>query len=118
MKTNYPNKRLLPDRGDYGFLQRHRRKTFLEHKEDLSREYHRRHTQIFKLAHKVKQMDVFANKYKEFETEENLFEWLQDVLKQRETGFEIEDDDTRELRTEMADYKAKKLFFESNQFLS
>ena len=77
-------------------------------------------------------MDVFANKYKEWETEENLLEWLQDVLEQREAGFEIEDDDTREtvwqqekedrlrkgLHTDMADYKAKKLFFLSNQFLS
>jgi hypothetical protein len=41
-------------------------------------------------------MDVYANKYKEFDTEESLLNWLQDVLEQKGAGFDIEDDDTRE----------------------
>ena len=97
----------------------------------MKRERSRRYMQIFKLANQVKQMDVYANKYKEFDTEESLLNWLQDVLEQKRAGFDIEDDDTREtawqrekedrtrkgLHTDMAEYKAKKLFFESNQFL-
>jgi hypothetical protein len=104
----------------------------LERKEDMKRDYHRRQMQIFRLAEKVKQLDVFSEKYKEFEKQEDLLKWLQDVLEQKEAGFEIEDDDTRTaawqqekedrmrkgLHANMADYKAKKLFFESNQFLS
>ena len=59
-------------------------------------------------------------------------EWLQDVVEQKEAGFEIEDDVSREaawlqekaerermgLQTNMSDHKAKKIFFESNRFLS
>jgi hypothetical protein len=52
--------------------------------------------QIFKLANQVKQMDVL-HKYKEFDSEESLLNWLQDVLEQKEEGFDIEDDDTREI---------------------
>ena len=101
-----------------------------ERNEEMKRERSRRYMQIFKLANQVKQMDVL-HKYKEFDTEESLLNWLQDVLEQKEEGFDIEDDDTREiawqrekedrtrkgLHTDMAEYKAKKLFFESNQFL-
>lgn len=104
----------------------------LEKKEDMKRDYHTRQMQIFRLAEKVKQLDVFSEKYKEFEKQGDLVEWLQDVLKQKEAGLEIEDDDTREaawlsekedrirkgLHTNIAEYKAKKLFFESNQFLT
>ena len=68
----------------------------LEKKEDMKRDYHRRQMQMFRLAEKVKQLDVFSEKYKEFEKQEDLLEWLQDVLEQKEAGFEIEDDDTRE----------------------
>ena len=91
-----------------------------------------RKMQIFRLAEKVKQLDVFSEKKKEFDKQGDLSKWLQDVSNQKEAGFEIEDDDTREaawqqekedrmrkgLRTNMADYKAKKLFFKSDQFLS
>ena len=101
-----------------------------ERNEEMKKERNRRSMQIFKLANQVKQMDVL-HKYKEFDTEENLLNWLLDVLEQKEEGFDIEDDDTREiawqrekedrtrkgLHTDMAEYKAKKLFFESNQFL-
>ena len=101
-----------------------------ERNEEMKRERNKRSMQIFKLANQVKQMDVL-HKYKEFDTEESLLNWLQDVLEQKEEGFDIEDDDTREiawqrekedrtrkgLHTDMAEYKAKKLFFESNQFL-
>ena len=104
----------------------------LEKKEDMKRDYHTRQMQIFRLAEKVKQLDVSSEKYKEFEKQGDLLEWLQDVLKQKEAGLEIEDDDTREaawlsekedrirkgLHTNIAEYKAKKLFFESNKFLS
>ena len=104
----------------------------LEKKEDAKRDYHMRQMQIFRLAEKVKQLDVFSEKYKEFEKQGDLFKWLQDVSNQKEAGFEIEDDDTREaawkqekedrirrgLHTNMAEYKAKKMFFDSNQFLS
>ena len=102
----------------------------MEREEEMKRERSRRYMQIFKLANQVKQMDVL-HKYKEFDTEESLLNWLQDVLEQQRAGFDIEDDDTREtawqrekedrtrkgLHTDMAEYKAKKLFFESNQFL-
>ena len=54
----------------------------LEKKEDMKREYDRRQMQIFRLAQKVKQLDVFSEKYKEFEKQEDLLEWLQDVLEQ------------------------------------
>ena len=53
-----------------------------EKKEDMKREYDRRQMQIFRLAQKVKQLDVFSEKYKEFEKQEDLLEWLQDVLEQ------------------------------------
>ena len=102
----------------------------MEREEEMKRERSRRYMQIFKLANQVKQMDVL-HKYKEFDTEESLLNWLQDVLEQKRAGFDIEDDDTREtawqrekedrtrkgLHTEMAEYKTKKLFFESNHFL-
>ena len=102
----------------------------MEREEEMKRERSRRYMQIFKLANQVKQMDVL-HKYKEFDTEESLLNWLRDVLEQKRAGFDIEDDDTREtawqrekedrtrkgLHTDMAEYKAKKLFFESNQFL-
>ena len=48
----------------------------------MKREYDRRQMQIFRLAQKVKQLDVFSEKYKEFEKQEDLLEWLQDVLEQ------------------------------------
>ena len=84
--------------------------------------------QIFKLAHKTKQLDVLHG-YKTFEKQEDLLEWLQDVLEQKQATFEIEDDDTRETAwqqekprhnfyTKVSDHEAKKLFFESNKFLS
>ena len=104
----------------------------MEKEEDVKTERSRRSTQIFKLVNEVKQFDVYHYKYKKFEKQEDLLEWLQDVLEQKEAGFEIEDDDTREaawqqekenrmrkgLNTNVAEYKAKKFFFESNQFLS
>ena len=103
----------------------------MEEEEDAKRERIRLSTQIFKLAHAVKQFDVLHG-YKEFEKQEDLLEWLEDLFEQKEAGFEIEDDDSREaawmqekadqerkgLRTIMSDHKAKKLFFEYNQFLS
>ena len=61
----------------------------LEHRQDLHREYHRRTTQILKLANNLKQMDVYSNKYKEFDTEESLLNPLQDVLEQKGAGFDI-----------------------------
>ena len=94
----------------------------MEEEEDMKRERSRRYMQISKLANQVKQMDVL-HKYKEFDTEESLLNWLQDVLEQdddtREIAWQREKEDrTRKgLHTDMAEYKAKKLFFESNQFL-
>ena len=67
----------------------------MEKEQDIKRERSRLSTQIFKLAHEVKQTDVLHN-YKTFEKQEDLLEWLQDVLEQKQAGFEIEDDDTRE----------------------
>jgi len=104
----------------------------MEEEEDAKRERIRLSTQIFKLAHAVKQFDVLTSKYKEFEKQEDLLKWLKDVVEQKEAGFEIEDDDSREaawlqektdqerkgLRIIMSDHKAKKIFFESNRFLS
>jgi len=104
----------------------------MEEEEDAKRERIRLSTQIFKLAHAVKQFDVLTSKYKEFEKQEDLLEWLEDLFEQKAAGFEIEDDDSRAaawlqekadrerkgLRTNMSDHKAKKLFFEYNQFLS
>ena len=103
----------------------------MEKEEDAKRERIRLSTQIFKLAHEVKQFDVLHG-YKTFEKQEDRLEWLQDVVEQKEAGFEIEDDDSREaawlqekadrerkgLHTNMSDHKAKKIFFESNRFLS
>ena len=43
---------------------------------------------------------MFSGKYKTFDNEEDLLQWLEDVLQQKEEGFEIEDDDTRELAWE------------------
>ena len=102
-----------------------------EAEEDAKRERIRLSTQIFKLAHAVKQFDVLTSKYKEFDKQEDLLEWLQDLLEQKQAGFHIEDDDSREaawqkekqdreqkgLHTNMSDHKAKKIFFESNEFL-
>ena len=104
----------------------------MKKEEDMKIERSRRSTQIFKLANGVKQFDVLTSTYNKFEKQEDLLEWLQDVLAQKQAGFHIEDDDTREaewlqekkhreriaLHTNMADHTAKKLFFESNQFLS
>jgi hypothetical protein len=104
----------------------------MEEEEDAKRERIRLSTQIFKLAHAVKQFDVLTSKYKEFDKHEDLLEWLEDLFEQKEAGFEIEDDDSREaawlqekadqerkgLRIIMSDHKAKKIFFESNRFLS
>ena len=104
----------------------------MEKQEDVKRERSRRPTQIFKVVMEVKQFDVLTSTYETFEKQEYLLEWLQDVFEQKQAGFHIEDDDTREaewlqekehserneLHTNMADHTAKKLFFESNQFLS
>ena len=100
----------------------------IEKQEDMKRERINRSAQIFKLAHKTKQLDVLHG-YKTFEKQEDLLEWLQDVLEQKQATFEIEDDDTRETAwqqekpqkncyTKVSDHEAKKLFFESNKFLS
>ena len=103
----------------------------MEKEQDIKRERSRLSTQIFKLAHAVKQFDVLTSKYKEFDKHEDLLEWLQDLLEQKQAGFHIEDDDSREaawqkekqdrerkgLHTNMSDHKAKKIFFESNEFL-
>jgi len=103
----------------------------MEKEEDMKNERHQRSTQIFKLAYQGKQFDVLTSKYKEFDKPEDLLEWLQDVVEQKELGFEIEDDDSREaawlqekadrkrkgLHTNMSDHKAKQLFFEYNKFL-
>ena len=103
----------------------------MEKEEDAKRERSRLSTQIFKLAHELKQIDVLHS-YKMFEKQEDLLEWLQDVVEQKQAGFKIEDDDSREatwlqekadrerkgLHTNMPDHKAKKLFFEYNKFLS
>ena len=103
----------------------------MEEEEDAKRERIRLSTQIFKLAHAVKQFDVLHG-YKEFEKQEDLLEWLEDLFEQKEAGFEIEDDDSREaawlqekadrqrkgLHTNLSNHKAKKLFFEYNKFLS
>ena len=67
----------------------------MEKQEDIKRETLRRHRRVFDLAHEVKQFDVYHYKYNKFETQEYRLEWLQDVLKQKEAGFTIEDDDTR-----------------------
>ena len=104
----------------------------MEKEEDIKKQEFKRFRQVFDLAHKVKQLDVYTYKYKKFEKEEDLLKWLQDVLEEKQAGFKIEDDDTRDaawqqdkedrmrkdLHTNMADYKAKKMFFESNHFLS
>ena len=55
-----------------------------------------RFRQVFDLAHKVKQLDVYTSKYKKFDKEEDLLEWLLDVLEEKQAGFKIEDDDTRD----------------------
>jgi hypothetical protein len=103
----------------------------MEKEEDAKRERIRLSTQIFKLTRELKQIDVLHG-YKTFEKQEDRLEWLQDVVEQKEAGFEIEDDDSREaawlqekadrerkgLHTNMPDHKAKKIFFESNRFLS
>lgn len=103
----------------------------IEKQEDMKRERINRSAQIFKLAHQIKQIDVLHS-YKKFDKQEDLLEWLQDVVEQKQAGFQIEDDDTREaawqqekqnrqqkkLNTNMSDHEAKKLFFESNEFLS
>ena len=103
----------------------------MEKEQDSKRERSRLSTQIFKLAHELKQLDVLQS-YKTFEKQEDFLEWLQDVLEQKQAGFHIEDDDSREaawqqekqerqrkqLHTNMSDHKAKKIFFESNEFLS
>ena len=103
----------------------------MEKEEDAKRERIRLSTQIFKLTRELKQIDVLHG-YKTFEKQEDRLEWLQDVVEQKEAGFEIEDDDSREaawlqekadrerkkLHTNMSDHKAKKIFFESNRFLS
>ena len=103
----------------------------MEAEEDAKRERIRLSTQIFKLTRELKQIDVLHS-YKTFEKQEDLLEWLQDVVEQKQAGFEIEDDDSREaawlqekadrerkgLHTNMSDHKAKKIFFESNRFLS
>ena len=68
----------------------------MEKEEDMKNERHRRSTQIFKLAHEGKQFDVLTSKYKEFDKPEDILEWLQDVVEQKELGFHIEDDDSRE----------------------
>ena len=108
----------------------------MEKEEAIKRDNNRRYLQILKLAHEAKQLDVFSHTYKKFESKEELLEWLQDVLEEKKAGFEVEDDDTREKAwqqekenrmrkglntnadTHVAEYKAKKFFFESNQFLS
>ena len=102
----------------------------MEKEEDMKKERRRRSTQIFKLAQQVKQSDVLHS-YKEFDKQEDLLEWLQDVVEQKEAGFDIEDDDSREaawqqekherqrkgLHTNMSDHTANKIFVEYNQFL-
>ena len=55
----------------------------IEKQEDMKRERINRSAQIFKLAHKTKQLDVLHG-YKTFEKQENLLEWLQDVLEQKQ----------------------------------
>ena len=96
----------------------------MEKEEEMQKERSRLSTQIFKLAHEVKQSDVLHS-YKTFEKQEDLLKWLQDVLKQKQAGFEIEDDDSREaawlqekedrkqkeLHTDMSDHKANKTLF-------
>ena len=67
----------------------------MEKEEDIKRERGRLSTQIFKLANQLKQLDVLHG-YKTFEKQETLLEWLQDVLEQKQAGFHIEDDDSRE----------------------
>ena len=62
----------------------------------MKNERHQRSTQIFKLAYQGKQFDVLTSKYKEFDKPEDLLEWLQDFVDQKELGFHIEDDDSRE----------------------
>ena len=103
----------------------------IEKQEDTKRERINRSAQIFKLAHQLKQIDVLLS-YKKFDKQEDLLEWLQYVEEQKQAGFQIEEDDTREaawqqekqdrqrkeLHTNLADCKAKKLFFEYNEFLS
>ena len=104
----------------------------MEKEEDIKKPKFMCFWQVFDLARKVKQLDVYTYKYKKFDKEEDLLEWLLDVLEEKQAGFKIEYDDTRDaawqqekedrmrkdLHTNMADYKAKKLFFESNHFLS
>ena len=65
----------------------------IEEEEDAKRERIRLSTQIFKLAHELKQFDVL-HVYKTFEKQEDLLEWLQDVVEQKQAGFKIEDDDS------------------------
>ena len=67
----------------------------MEKEEEMKKERSRLPTQLFKLAHQVKQFDVLTSKYKEFDKQEDLLKWLQDVLEQKQAGFNIEDDDTR-----------------------
>ena len=68
----------------------------IEKEEDIKKVNNRRNLQILKLAHEVKQLDVFSHTYKKFEEQEDLLAWPQDVLEEKNAGFEIEDDDTRE----------------------
>ena len=111
--------------------QKTKAQLLIEKQEDMKRERINRSAQIFKLAQKIKQFDVLHS-YKKFENQDDLLEWLQDVLEQKQAGFDIEDDDSREaawqkekqdreqkgLHTNMSDHKAKKIFFESNEFLA
>ena len=62
---------------------------------DMRKKEFRRFRQVFDLAHKDKQLDVYTYKYKKFDNEEDLLEWLQDVLDEKQAGFQIEDDGTR-----------------------
>ena len=54
--------------------------SLMEKEEDMKIERNRRYTQIFKLANGVKQFDALASTHKKFEKQEDLLEWLQDVL--------------------------------------
>ena len=69
----------------------------MENEQDLKRERSKRSMQIFKFANEAKQFDVFSSEYKKFEKQEDLLEWLQDGLEQKQAGFDIEDDDAREV---------------------
>ena len=59
----------------------------IEESEERKRKRRIFNEKIFKLAHLSKQFDVFSAKYKTFDTEEDLFEWLEYVLEQKEEGF-------------------------------